>query len=140
MNKEINSGLRFLVLSGVVACLFLSIGGCSTASWIIHHNGTVDDLTIAEADVDALINELSLAQPENPDAVLYNTSTERYELTPDIYKRALRDGIIRRIQDKKIKEFFEDYRPETFISAFRKDLGTVGVLVILLGVLGGLVY
>ncbi len=140
MIRDITNRLQFAFLCAVAAFLLSSICGCSTASWIIHHNGTTDDLVFTETDVDAVIDELSLVQQGYSGAVLYNSLTERYELAPDTYKRALRDGIIRRIQDKKIKEFLKDYRPETFMSALRKDLGTAGILVILLGVLGSLLY
>jgi hypothetical protein len=140
MIRDTANRLPFVFMCAIVICLLLSLGGCSTASWIIHHGGTSDDLFVTEVDVDALIDDLSLEPEKYSGAVLYNASAEKYELTPDTYKRALRDGIIRRIQDKKIKEFLEDYRPETFMSSLRKDLGTAGILVILLGVLGSLFY
>ncbi len=140
IKKGVSGGLRYFVLGGVVAILLFLISGCSTASWIVHHNGTADTLLITKADVDTALDELSTTHPDKPYEVLYNTSTKRYELTPDVYKKALRDGIIRRIQDRKIERFLNDYRPETLMDALRKDLGTTGIFIILLGVLGGLFY
>ncbi len=128
-----------VILSSLI-CLLVIAGGCSTASWIIHHNGSGDDLLINEADVDAMITELSLVQPVDSETILHNETTDRYELTPDAYRKAIRDGIIRRIQDSKISAFLESYRRESFADALRKDMGTVGTIILFLGILGGLFY
>lgn len=140
INRRINLRLSPIGVWSIVVCLLIVVNGCSTASWIIHHNTTADDLIITEADVDAMIDELSLAPPKDPDAILYNKTADRYEFTPDAYKKAIKDGIIRRIQDNKIREFLGDYRPETFTGSLRKDMGTAGVVILLLGILGGLLY
>lgn len=139
IKKTINYSLGMITIWSVLISP-LATGGCSTASWIIHHNSNADALFITEADVDAMITELSLAQPESHENVVYNKATDRYELTRDTYGKALRDGIIRRIQDKKINHFLENYRPESFMGALRRDLGTAGVVILLLGILGGLFY
>lgn len=140
INAKILSKIAAIVILSGLVCLLVVTSGCSTASWIIHHNGTADDLTITEADVDAMIDELLSAQPENPETVLYNKTTDRYELTPDAFRKAIRDGIIRRIQDKKIGEFLENYHFESFTDALRKDFGTGGCVILLIGILGGLFY
>jgi hypothetical protein len=135
--------LSWVLLVGmavVAAWLILASYGCSAASWVVHHNPPASDLLVTEADVDEVIEGLSKGEPADPEAVLYNRTTDRYELKPETYKRALRDGIMRRAQDKKIEEFLEDYRPETFGGALKRDLGTAGIVVILLGVLAGLFY
>ncbi len=128
-----------MILSCLI-CLLVIAGGCSSASWIIHHNSSSDDLLITEADVDAMITELSLEQPVDSEKILYNETTDLYELTPDAYRKAIRDGIIRRIQDNKISAFLENYRRESFTDALRKDMGTAGAIILLLGILGGLFY
>jgi hypothetical protein len=128
-----------VMLCGLV-CLLAATGGCSSASWIIHHNGSGDDLAITESDVDAMIKELSLVQPKDTETILYNEGTDRYELMPGAYRNAVRDGIIRRIQDRKISAFLEDYRPESLMDALRKDTGTAGAFILLLAILGSLFY
>jgi hypothetical protein len=138
--KNILNRLRPSLPRLVVICFIFLMFGCSTASWIIHHNGTAETLIITEADVDTAMSSLSESHPERPDAIYYDASSGKYELAPDIYKRALRDGIIRKIQDEKIREFLENYRADTITDVLRKDLGTAGLLVILLGILGGLLY
>jgi hypothetical protein len=135
---EVRSGYIKSLLT--VVCVGIVLSGCSTASWVIHHNKTADVLVISEADVDAMIDELSTAQPSDSSVVLYNKDTDRYELTPDTYKKAIRDGIIRRVQDRKIREFLDDYRPEKVTDALRKDMGTAGFIILVLGVLGSLFY
>jgi hypothetical protein len=131
---------RFIGTLVFVVCVLAVLSGCSTASWIIHHNPKADALIITEDDVDVIIDELSGTQPSNPGVVVYNGNTDRYELTPDTYRKAIKDGIVRRIQDKKIREFLETYRPEGFFDAFRKDMGMAGFVILILGVVGGLLY
>jgi hypothetical protein len=140
ISRRMNLGLGTIGIWSAIVCLLIATSGCSTASWIVHQSGTADDLIITEADVDAMIDKLSLAQPKDSDAILYNKTKDRYELTPDVYKRAIKDGIIRRIQDNKISGFLEDYRPETFTGALKKDMGTAGIVILFLGILGGLFY
>jgi hypothetical protein len=140
INKLTYSMLGMAVILSSLICLLVIASGCSTASWIIHHNGSGDDLLINEADVDAMITELSLVQPVDSETILHNETTDRYELTPDAYRKAIRDGIIRKIQDSKISAFLESYRRESFADALRKDMGTVGTIILFLGILGGLFY
>lgn len=124
-------GLVFLVATAT---------GCSTASWIVNHKNPADILMITEADVDEMIDELSMARSEDSGDILYNKTTNRYELTPDIFRKAMRDGIIRKIQDGKISTFLEEYHQESFTDAMRKDLGTAGTVILLLGIFGALFY
>ncbi len=140
INRKIALGLKPIVIWSVTVCFLAAVSGCSTASWIIHHNRPAEDLLITEADVDAMIDELSLAQAKDSDAILYNKTVDRYELTPDVYKKAIKDGIIRRIQDNKINGFIGDYRPDTFMSSLKKDMGTAGIVLLVLGILCGLFY
>jgi len=140
MNRRINFCLALIGIWGAIFCFLITASGCSTASWVIHHNAKADDLIITEADVDAMIDELSIAQPTDSDAIVYDETTDRYELTSDAYKKAIRDGIIRRIQDNKIREFLNGYRRETFVDAVRKDVGTTGAVILLIGILAGFFY
>lgn len=141
MSKECGRNLLLrLVMLGIVFNISCAVTGCSSVSWVIHHNPKTSDLFVTEDEIDNVIEELTTAEPKETDAVVYNQVTDRYELKPGVYKNALRDGIIKRIQDKKIKAFLKDYRPETFGSALKDDAGTAGILIILLGVLGGFLY
>ena len=135
-----SSWLSIGVVVPALILLLVYSSGCSTASWVVHRNPPASDLFVTEADVDAVIEELSKTGPKDPVAVLYNQTTDRYELKPETYKKALRDGIIKRIQDQKIRAFLEDYRPETFGEALKKDVGTAGILVVLLGILAGILF
>jgi hypothetical protein len=140
IDRKIILRLKPIAMWSITVCFLFAASSCSTASWVIHHNRPADDLLITEADVDAMIDELSLAQAKDSDAIIYNKTIDRYELTPDAYKKAIKDGIIRRIQDNKINGFIEDYRPDTFMSSLKKDTGTAGIVILLLGILGGLLY
>jgi len=140
MNGKVHCKTSITIRVCSLICILAVIGGCSTASWIIHHNGAPDSLIITEADVDAMISELSKERPNDPETVRYNKATDRYELTSDAYGKAISDGIIRRIQDNRISTFLEDYRPEGFVDALKKDMGTSGAVILLLGILGSLFY
>jgi hypothetical protein len=140
INRRILFRLATTVMASGLICPLFIASGCSTASWVIHHNGSANDLAITEADVDAMIDELSTRQSQDTKTIQYNGDTDRYELTPDIYRKAVRDGVIRRIQDKKITEFLKSYRPDSLTDALKKDMGTGGTIILLLGILGGLFY
>lgn len=127
------------ILSGLVF-LVVTTTGCSTASWVVNHKSSSDSLIITEADVDEMIDKLSMARVEDTGGILYNKVTDRYELTPDIFRKAMRDGIIRKIQDRKISTFLEEYHQESFTDALRKDMGTTGAVILLLGIFGALFY
>jgi hypothetical protein len=103
--------------------LFL-LSGCSTASWLINPPPNVSDLYVTEDDVVEYFDRLSDQTPSDPDAVLYNPETDRYEMKSGTYKKALTKSVMYEIQKEKIEEFAEDYNRETLGKAARKDLTT----------------
>jgi len=88
INKKTCSMPGLAVMLSSLICLLVIAAGCSSVSWVINHNSSSDDLLITEADVDAMITELSLAQPADSETILYNETADRYELTPDAYRKA----------------------------------------------------
>jgi hypothetical protein len=96
-----------ILLCLVILVAFLYFSGCATAP----------SMSITDADVDAKIAAIGAAVPEDPGADVYNETTDRYELTPTAHDRALRDGIVKRIQDEKIatmNEYLVKHPPATF--------------------------
>jgi len=97
-----------ILLCLVILAAFLYFGtGCATAP----------SLSITEADIDAKIAAIGAAVPKDPGADVYNETTDRYELTPTAHDRALRDGIVKRIQDEKIdamNEYLVKHPPADF--------------------------
>lgn len=108
-------------LSLILVCLFLA--SCAE----------IPTMSITEADIDAKIAALS-GPPKDPDAVLYNATNDRYELKPEVYKRAVRDGIVKDIQDEKIDEmnaFLTKHPPMMFKDKVRW-MGWGAVLLLIL--------
>lgn len=126
LKRFIGGFLAFFVL--------FSFSGCSTLSWVVNPPPKATDLMYTEEDVMSVISALEEKGPGDPEAVVFDG--ERYLLKPSVYKRALRDGIIRRVQEQKVGEFIGDYRRETFFGALKKDLGTAGFVVLIVVVLG----
>lgn len=122
--------------SGRIGILFgaLLLSSCSMISLTLHHNPPVESLFPTDEDVANCIASLS-TEPTDSDAVLYNEDTDRYELRSDVYERALRDGIMYKLQKEKVAEFTKDYKEEKFGDAAKKDAGTA-LFTILLVVLG----
>lgn len=119
------------IKTAVIAIIIFSFSGCSTASWVISPPPHVETLYVTENDVIAYMDRLSQMDGD-PDAVLYNPETDRYEMRADVYKRALTKSIMYEIQTEKIDEFAGDYERETFGKAFKKDLTSIGIGGILL--------
>lgn len=87
-----------------IMCIILT--GCST----------IPTMSITEAEIDAKLAALS-GPAKDPTAVVYNETDKVYELKPDVYKRAVRDGIVKDIQDEKIEvmnEYLVKHPPMTF--------------------------
>ena len=122
--------------------LIFATQGCSTASWIVNPPPSVSDLYVTEDDVAAYFDRISETEPSDPDAVLYNPETDRYEVKAPAYKRGLTKTIMYEIQKEKISEFAEDYQRETLGKVLKKDLTmtVVGVILAIVGVvvIGGL--
>jgi hypothetical protein len=89
-------------------------------------------LTVTDKDVDKKIEELSLKEPLDKEGVLYNPETDRYEMKAELYKRAVRDGILYDILKEKTDSLVETYKPDTFWGCLKGDLIMFG-----LGILAG---
>jgi len=134
---------RVLIL--LVAFLFLGPLSCSTMSkatdsLLGRNPDPYEHFTVTDDDVLGMMNEITGTPPANPGADVYNEVTGKFELTPEAHDRALRDGIVKRINDNKIKEYLAKYHPETWGAAMRKDAGTVGIVIVIIGVIGGLLW
>ena len=122
---------------GRVAAVLLSffiLAGCSTASWIVDPPPRITDLYVTEDDVIEYFERLSGTEPSDPDAVLYNPETDRYEVRAIEYQRGLTKTIMYEIQRERISEFAEDYSRETFGTAIKRDLGTAGICGVIIAV------
>lgn len=111
--------------------LALMMTGCSTASWIVNPPPHSSGLYVTEDDVADYFDRIADQTPSDPEAVLYNPETDRYELKSGAYKRALTKSVMYEIQKEKIGEFVEDYQRETLGGAIKRDLATAGVTIIL---------
>jgi len=118
----------------VLVLVLVLTTGCSTASWIVNPPPHVSELYVTEDDVVEYMDRLSDMEPPDPDAVLYNPETDRYEVKAPVYKRGLTKSIMYEIQKEKINEFAEDYQRETFGKALKKDLGTMGAWSIIIAI------
>jgi len=118
-------------IAAVLFCCFV-LAGCSTAAWIIDPPPKVDDLFYTEEDVLAVLGDLDEIEPKDPEVVLYNETAGRYELKPEVYRRAVTDGIVKRIRDEKIRAFAEDYTGYRLADAVKRDMGTAGITAVLL--------
>ena len=55
--------------------------------------------------------------------MIYNKTSGKYEMSPDAYEKAVRDGVLAKVQAKKIKEFLAEYHRGTVKDAMLKDAG-----------------
>lgn len=107
MNDDDFDSWGKILLCLVILAAFLYFSGCATAP----------SLSITDADVDAKIASIGSTVPKDPGADVYNETTDKYELTPAAHDRALRDGIVKRIQDEKIdamNEYLAKHPPADF--------------------------
>jgi|GEM_PF-2462764 len=125
--------MKNLILAVVMAMI---LGGCATMTHIVNPQPKAPDLTYNEADVLAEIEAIKKLKAEDPDAVTYDAKADRYTLKSKTYKNAVKDGIIKRVQEKKINAFLKDYDRETILDAMKKDGGTIAWLLIILAILG----
>ncbi|MBN1882813.1 MAG: hypothetical protein JW885_11610 [Deltaproteobacteria bacterium] len=89
---------------------------------------------MTEDDVVEYFGRISKQEPSDPDAVLYNPETDRYEVKAPTYKKALTKSVMYEIQKEKIIAFSRDYHRETFGKAVKKDLGTAGIWSVIIAV------
>lgn len=107
MNDDDFDAWGRILLCIVILGMFLYFGtGCAA----------VPTLSITDAEVDAKLAALS-GPPKDPTAVVYNATGDVYEMRPDVYKRAVRDGVVKDIQDEKIatmNEYLSKHPPADF--------------------------
>lgn len=115
---------RVCRLKRLLLLLFIvTLPGCSSVGWLIHHNPPASDLYVTDEEVAECIAELSV-EPQDNNAVVYNPDTDRYEIRPDAYAKALKDGIMYRLTKEKIAKFTADYKEDKLSTALKRDAGT----------------
>lgn len=131
---------KIVVLLAVVvlANSIIAITGCATASRLVDMKGQppITDLFPDDEDIARVIEEIKEKPKLNSGAVKW-TGTG-YLVKPEVWDKVLNDKIYLMALKKKVHEFAETYDPETIKDAWRKDLGT-SILTILL-IMGILVY
>ena len=131
---------KIVVLIAVVilANSIIAITGCATASRLVDLKGQppITDLFPDDEDIARVIEEIKAKPTLNSGAVKW-TGTG-YHVSPAVWEKVLNDKIYLMALKKKVQEFAEDYDPETLKDAWRKDLGT-SILTILL-IMGIAVY
>ncbi len=142
--KRLTGLLWICVEAGFVAYVVLHLTGCSTLGHAVdlatgRNPDPAEYFMVTEDEVSAQMEILSVP-PENPGAVKYNATDNVYEFTPEATKKALRDSILKTIYEKKIEGYIGKYRPQTFGTAFKKDVGTIGVFLVIVGVVAGFLY
>lgn len=120
----------------LVSLSLFVICGCATISHVFNPPPKATNLLYTEEDVMDVIDELSGGEIEDEDAVYFDG--ERYSLKSEVYKKAVKDGVIKRVQEKKIREFIGEYDRKTIGDAVKKDLGTAGLIVLIIVVMGAL--
>ena len=128
-----NLGHRVIVPVFLGLSIFITYG-CATISHVVNPPPRATDLLYTEEDVMDVIDELSRSEVKDEDAVYFDG--ERYSLKSEVYKKAVKDGVIKRVQEKKIRDFIGEYDRETFGDAVKKDLGTMGLVVLIVTILG----
>lgn len=120
MGKRLIAIVLVLLLGGPMI-------GCSTVSFIIDPPPKGEKLVYGEEDVLRTIKEMQekgeASGKSGDPAVTYNKTSGKFEMSPDAYERAVRDGILAKVQEKKIKEFLAEYRRGTIKDAMLKDAG-----------------
>jgi len=112
----------------IIIILALLLSGCSTINYVVNPPPDIADVYYTEEDVLDVIDELSAGEPKGKIAF----DGENYIMSEETYKKAVRDGVIKKIQEEKIREFVKDYKPTTFMGELKKDAGTGLLLLILI--------
>jgi len=137
MKKIIAVELCVLVLV-LVLIIVLTFTGCSTTSRLVNLKGQppVTDLFPDDEDIARVIEEIKDKPAPKKTAVKWDGKD--YRVSPAVWEKVLNDKIYLMALKKKVQEFAEDYDQETLKDAWRKDLGT-SILTILL-IMGIAVY
>ena len=131
--KEDDFGSYLAIVAVILAVIlaFIFMPGCASAP---------PSLAITEAEIDAKIESLTATIPKDPTAVVYNETSSVYEVKPDVFKRAVRDGIVKYVQDDKIKvmeKYLAENPPTTFWDKV-KLFGIGYLLGVITGAAGGI--
>ena len=127
--------MKKFVLFGMILVL---LSGCATTSRLLNLKGQPPATALFpnDEDIAEVIEEIKAKPASSTGAVKWNGS--KYEVTPEAWKKVLNDKIYLMALKKKVEGFAKDYRPETLRDAWRKDLGTSIITILLM--LGVLVY
>lgn len=111
--------------------IFFFLSGCST----------MPPLTITKDGIDARLKALGEATPTDPEADVYNSTTGKYELTPEAHDNALNDSLRVREYEEKIipeaQEYLSKHPPATF--GMKAKWFGIGLLTgAILGAIGGI--
>jgi len=122
---------RIIILLALCFCLT----GCGTVAYLVNPPPKAGDLYVTEDDVLAVIESLDEEQ-SNPDAVVYNPNTDRYEITPEAMERAVSDSVMKKAYEANIEEAVEKMDGWNLGAVFRRDVlniltGALGVLLII---------
>ena len=115
----------------LILILLFVFTGCSTISRITDLKGQppVTDLFPDDEDIADVIEEVK-ARPPVKSRIKH--TPQGYLVPPDIYEKMLTDKIYLMALKAKIKAFAEDYDPETIKDAWRKDMGTATLTILLI--------
>jgi hypothetical protein len=130
MMKDTSSWFNLGLLIALLSVAIFFFHGCASSP---------PSMSITEADIDAKIAAIGAAVPNDPEADVYNETTSKYELTPAAHDRALRDGMVKDIQDEKISgmvDYLAKNPPQTFWDRV-KLFGIGFILGVLTGAAGG---
>ncbi len=122
----------------VLAVILIFLAGCATTSRLVNLKGQppVTALFPNDEDIARVIEEIKERPVPKSKAVIW--TGKGYLVTPEAWEKVLNDKIYLMALKKKVEAFAKDYRPETLRDAWRKDLGTSIITILLM--LGVLVY
>lgn len=129
-DDEFSSWVNICIGIALIAVAVFFFHGCAS---------TPPSMAITEAEIDSKIAALGVAIPKDPTADIYNETSGKYELTPAAHDRALRDGMVKDIQDEKI-DSMNEYLVKNPPATFRDKLRWAGWGAVLLLVLEAAAY
>jgi len=115
----------------LILILLFVFAGCSTISRVTDLKGQppVTDLFPDDEDIAKIVDEVK-SRPAVKSRIKH--TPQGYLVPPDIYERMLTEKIYLMALKAKVKAFSKNYDPETLIEAFRQDMGTVTLTLLLL--------
>lgn len=120
--------MKKIVVSMMILILF---AGCATTSRLTNLKGQPPATALFpnDEDIAKVIEEIKERPKPKTQAVVW--TGKGYLVNPEVWDKVLNDKIYLMALKKKVEAFAKDYRPETLRDAWRKDLGT-SILTILL--------